>query len=192
MNGFFGFAFEKMSSSIPVLLVMLFANVGKRLNSRWQMFFKTGVLKNIHRKTTGKHLCWSLPNGYTTSNPRRFDVDITSIRRSQISTNLQVIFTYFFRCNFDGQKIYVISTYFFRCNFAGRKIHVVSTYFFSRNFADRNIHVFSTHFFRCNFDGRKIHVVSTHFFRCNFDRRKFLFNKMHGLFDFETSLFFSN
>ena len=150
-----------MSSSIPVLLVMLFANVGKRSNSRWQMFFKTGVLKNIHRKTTGKHLCWSLPNGYTTSNPRRFDVDITSIRRSQISTNLQVIFTYFFRCNFDGQKIYVISTYFFRCNFAGQKIHFFSTYFSWHNFTSQNIYVFSTYFFQYNFSGRRIHVVFT-------------------------------
>ena len=144
MNGFFGFAFEKMSSSIPVLLVMLFANVGKRSNSRWQMFFKTGVLKNIHRKTTGKHLCWSLPNGCTTSNPRRFDVDITSIRWSQISTNLQVIFTYFFRCNFDGQKI-----------------HFFSTYFSWHNFTGQNIYVFSTYFFRYNFSGRRIHVVFT-------------------------------
>ena len=41
------FVFEKMSSSIPMFLVMLLAHVGKRSNSRSQMFFKTGVLKNF-------------------------------------------------------------------------------------------------------------------------------------------------
>ena len=167
-----------MSSSIPVLLVMLFANVGKRSNSRWQMFFKTGVLKNIHRKTTGKHLCWSLPNGHTTSNPRRFDVDIASMRRRPnfdespshfhvlfrrnfAGRKIHVVFKYFFRCNFDGQKIYVVSTYFFRCNFAVQKIHFISTHFSWHNFTGQNIYVFSTYSFRCNLSGRGIHVVFT-------------------------------
>ena len=43
----FVFVFEKMSSSIPMFLVMLLAHVGKRSNSRSQMFSKTGVLKNF-------------------------------------------------------------------------------------------------------------------------------------------------
>ena len=56
---FFGFVFEKMSSSIPMFLVMLFTHVGKRLNSRSQMFFKTGVLKSF-AIFTEQNLCWSL------------------------------------------------------------------------------------------------------------------------------------
>ena len=47
-----------MSSSLPMLLVMLFAHVAKRSNSRSHMFFKTGVLKNF-AIFTGKHLCWN-------------------------------------------------------------------------------------------------------------------------------------
>ena len=53
------FVFEKMSSSIPMLLVMLLAHVGKGLNSHSQMFSKTGALKNF-AIFTGKDLCWSL------------------------------------------------------------------------------------------------------------------------------------
>ena len=86
------------------------------------------------------------PNGYTTSNPRRFDVDITSIRRRPNFDQLPRHFRVLFRCDFAGRKIHVVSTYFFRCNFNGQKIHIVSTYFF-----------------RYNFDGRKIHVVSRTF-----------------------------
>ena len=56
---FFCFVFEKMSCSIPMFLVMLLAHVGKRSNSRSQMFSKTGVLKNF-AIFTGKNLCWSL------------------------------------------------------------------------------------------------------------------------------------
>ena len=44
---FFCFVFQEMSSSIPMLLVTLLAHRGKRSNSRSQMFFKTGVLKNF-------------------------------------------------------------------------------------------------------------------------------------------------
>ena len=87
-----------------------------------------------------------LPNGDTTSNPRRFDVDITSIRPRPNFDEFPRHFRVLFRCDFAGWKIHVVSTYFFRCNFDGRKIHIVSTYFF-----------------RCNFDGRKIHVVSRTF-----------------------------
>ena len=50
---------EKMSSSLHMVLVMLFIHVGKRSNSRSQMFFETGALKNF-AIFTGKHLCWSL------------------------------------------------------------------------------------------------------------------------------------
>ena len=130
------------------------------------------------------------PNRHTTSNPRRFNVDITSIRlrpnfdeylrhfRALFRCNFAgrknlVVSTYFFRCNFAGRKINVISTYFFWCNFDGRKIHIVSTYFFRCNFHDRKIHVVSTYFYRCDFDGRNMHVVFTHFFRRNFDGQRF-------------------
>ena len=56
-----------------------------------------------------------MSNGHTTSNPRRFDVDITSIRQ---------------RPKFDKfpRHFRVISTYFFRRNFAGPKTHVAPTY----------------------------------------------------------------
>ena len=77
------------------------------------------------------------PNRHTTSNPRRFDVNIT------ISTNFHVISTYFFRCNFDSRKIYVVSMYFFRFNFSGRNIHVGFTYFFDVILMGKN----STSFF---------------------------------------------
>ena len=41
------FVFEKMSYSIPMFLDMLLVHVGKRSNSRSQMFSKTVVLKNF-------------------------------------------------------------------------------------------------------------------------------------------------
>ena len=47
---------QKMSSSIPMLLFMFLAHVGKRSNSRSQMFSKTGILK-IFAIYTGKNLC---------------------------------------------------------------------------------------------------------------------------------------
>ena len=59
LGWFFCFAFEKMSSSLHMLLAMLFIHVGIRSNSRSRMFFKTGVLKNF-AISTGEHLCWSL------------------------------------------------------------------------------------------------------------------------------------
>ena len=59
LEWFFCFVFEKMSSSHPMLLVMLLAHIGKRANSRSQMSFKTNVLKYF-AIITGKHLCWSL------------------------------------------------------------------------------------------------------------------------------------
>ena len=123
-----------------------------------------------------EQLNYQILNGHSTSNPHRFDVDITSIRGRPNFDEFPRHFRVLFRCNFDGRKIHVVSTYFFRCNFAGRKIHVVSTYFFRCNFDGRKIHVVSTYFFRCNFDGRKIHLASTYFFRCNFFRRN-----IHGV-----------
>ena len=75
-----------------------------------------------------------LPNGYTTSNPRRFDMDITSISRRPNFDEFPRHFRVLFRCDFAGRKIHVVSTYFFRCNFDGRNMHVVFTYFFRRNF----------------------------------------------------------
>ena len=53
---FFCVVFERTSSSIPMLLVVLFATVGNLSNSRSQMFFETGVLENV-AIYTGKHLC---------------------------------------------------------------------------------------------------------------------------------------
>ena len=70
----------------------------------------------------------------TTSNPRRFDVDITSIRRRPNFDKFPRHFRVLFRCNFNGRKIHVVSTYFFRCNFDGRNMHIVFTYLFRRNF----------------------------------------------------------
>ena len=54
-----------------------------------------------------------LPNGYTTSNPRRFDVDITSISRRPNFDEFPRHFRVLFRCDFAGRKIHVVSTYFF-------------------------------------------------------------------------------
>ena len=123
-----------------------------------------------------------IPNGHTTSNPRRFDVDITSIRRRPNFDEFPRHFRVLFRCDFAGRKIHVVSTYFFRCNFAGRKIHAVSTYFFRCNFAGRKIHIVSTYFFRCNLSGRNMHVVFTYIFRRNFDGQKFdiVFGKLQA------------
>ena len=47
-----------MSSSILMLLVMLFIHVGKRSNGSSQMLLKTGVRKSF-ATFTGKDLCWS-------------------------------------------------------------------------------------------------------------------------------------
>ena len=56
---FFVFVFEKMSSSIPMFLVMLLAHVRKHSNSCSQIFSKTSVFKNFAIFTI-KNLCWSL------------------------------------------------------------------------------------------------------------------------------------
>ena len=105
------------------------------------------------------------PNGHTTSNRRRSDVDIMSLSQRPNFDNFPRRFDVLFRCNFADRKIHVVSTYFFRYNFDGPKIHVVSTYFFWRNFYGRKIHLVSTYFFWCIFAGRNIHV----FFHVLFD-----------------------
>ena len=121
----------------------------------------------------------SRPNEHTTSNPRRFDVDITWIRWKPNFEEFPRHFRVPFRCNFDGywciftgRKIHIVSTYFFWQNFAGQKVHVVSTYSFWCNFDGGKIHVVSVYFYQCYFAGRKIHVVSTYVFQCNFNGRK--------------------
>ena len=119
---------------------------------------------------------YSLPNGLTRSNPRQFEVDITSIGRGLnfdefprhfrvlffdviLMVEKSTLFPHTFWRNFAGRKIYLISTYFFRCNFDGQKIHVVSTYSFRCNFDSRNFHVVFTYFFRRNLDGQKLDIV---------------------------------
>ena len=122
------------------------------------------------------------PNGHTTSNPRRFNVDITSIRWRPNFDKFPRRFRVFIRCKSDCWKIHVVSTYFFRRNFAGRKIHVVSTYFSRCNFDGRKIYVDYTYFFRCNLSGRNMYGILTYFFRHNFDRQKFdiVFGKLQA------------
>ena len=51
--------------------------------------------------------------GHSTSNRRRFDVDIRRYVEDQIWTNFHVVSTYFLWCNFDGLEICSVSTYFF-------------------------------------------------------------------------------
>ena len=55
----FCFFYEKMLTSIPMLLVVILAHVRKRSNSCSQMFSKTDVLKNF-AIFAGKSLWWSL------------------------------------------------------------------------------------------------------------------------------------
>ena len=121
-----------------------------------------------------------VPNGKTMSNQRRFDVDITSIRRRPNFYKFPHHFHALFLCNFADLKIHVVSTYLIRCNINSRKIHVVSTYFVRCNFAGRKIHVVSTYFFPCDFDGRNMDVVCTYFIRRNFDGQEFhiIFGKL--------------
>ena len=65
MNGFFCFVFGKISYSIPILLVILFAHGGKRSNSRSLVFFKTGVCKNFGIFTGSfKPVHYTFPNIY--------------------------------------------------------------------------------------------------------------------------------
>ena len=56
-------------------------------------------------------LCFSFsPNGHTTSNRCRFDVDIMSIRRRPNFGDFPRRFHVLFRCNFTDRKIHVVST----------------------------------------------------------------------------------
>ena len=59
------------------------------------------------KRQCGRHI----PNGHTTSNPRRRD--ITLIRRRPNFDEFPRHFCVLFRCNFYGRKIQVVSTYFF-------------------------------------------------------------------------------
>ena len=85
-----------------------------------------------------------LPIGHDTPNPRRFDVNITSICQRPNFDEFPRHFQEHFRCNFADRKLHVVSKYFFWSNFAGRKIDFVSTYLFRRNFTGKKIHVVST------------------------------------------------
>ena len=84
-----------------------------------------------------------------TGTPRRIYVDSTSILHryveAQISTNFNVISTYFFP--HTDRKIHVVSTYVFPCNCAGRKIHVASTTFFRCNLMIEKSTLFPRTFF---------------------------------------------
>ena len=54
-----------------------------------------------------------VPNRHTTSNPHRFNVDITSIRRRPNFHEFPRHFHVLFWCNSDSRKIHVVSTYLF-------------------------------------------------------------------------------
>ena len=71
-----------MSSSLHRVLVMLFIHVGKHSNSRSQMFFETGALKNF-AIFTGKHLCWIL---FLRLQRRCFPVNIAKFLRTPFFT----------------------------------------------------------------------------------------------------------
>ena len=114
--------------------------------------------------STKENLIWKLPSGHSMSNQRRFDVDITWIRRRPNFDKFPRHFHVLFRCNFADQKIHVVSRYFFQLNFYGWKIHVVSTYFFQCNFDVQKIRFVSSYFFQCNFDGRKSTLFPCTFF----------------------------
>ena len=130
-----------------------------------------------------------LPNGHTTSNPHRFDVDIMLIRRRANFDEFPDHFHILFQCNFTDRKIHVVFTYFFRRNFADPKTTLFPRTFFDvillvekftlfpRTFFDvisiaKKNHVVLRYFYWCNFTGRKIHVASMYFFGCNVDGRK--------------------
>ena len=71
-----------------------------------------------------------IPNGVSTSNLRRFDVDITSIRWRPSFDGFPRHFHIFFRCNFADRKTHVVSTYYFRCNFDVQKSSLLLRTFF--------------------------------------------------------------
>ena len=61
-----------------------------------------------------EQLNYQILNGHSTSNPHRFDVDITSIRGRPNFDEFPRHFHVLFRCNFADRQIHVISTYLFR------------------------------------------------------------------------------
>ena len=54
-----------------------------------------------------------IPNGHSTLNQPRFDVDIMSIRQRSNLDKFPRHFLILFRCNFADQKVHVVSRYFF-------------------------------------------------------------------------------
>ena len=110
-------------------------------------------ISDIHLKSV------ILTQRQTTSNGRRFDVNITLIHWRPNFDEFPRHFHVLFWCNFADRKIHVVSTYFFRRYFNGRKIDFVSTYFFRRNFDGGKLHVVCTYFFWRNFYGQKFSVV---------------------------------
>ena len=103
--------------------------------------------------------------GHTAPNLRQFDVVLRQYVEYQISTNFQVISTYFF----DVISLIEISTLFPRTFFDVISM-VEKPALFPRAFFDVEIStVFLLYFFRHNFDGPRIHFVCTYLFRRNFD-----------------------
>ena len=70
---------------------------------------------------TFERLLLKSSNSHTTSNPHRFDVNVTSIRRRPNFDEFPRHFRILFRCNFDGRKIHVVSTHFFDVTLLVRK-----------------------------------------------------------------------
>ena len=100
-----------------------------------------------------------LRNAHTTSNRRWFDVDNTSVCQKENIDKFPRHFDIHFYVIFMGQRLDIVLTYFLRCNFDEQKIDIVSTYFGRRNFDEQVIAVISMYYFRPEFDGRKINVV---------------------------------
>ena len=133
----------------------LFQSLFKKIMFYWDIVFckfKTKNFNRLNKKKSFKNLSFKLfkqnpcttdypflennrfslsisklPIGHATPNPRRFDVNITSICQRPNFDEFPRHFQVLFRCNFADRKIDVVSTYLFRRNFTGRKIHVVST-----------------------------------------------------------------
>ena len=99
-------------------------------------------MKNIYCCFYTKNQCSSVVNYRSaqerginpTIPPRQIDVNSmwTPLQyvEDQISTNFNVISTYFFDVISLSDKNHVLSTYFIRPNFHGRNIHIVPMYFF--------------------------------------------------------------
>ena len=102
LRTFFCFVFGKMLSSLPMLLVMLFAHVGKSSSSRLQMFFKTCVLENF-AILTGNDLCWSLFLFKNSLQYRCFFVNIARFLRTAFLQKTSAL--YFSKILFDDRYL---------------------------------------------------------------------------------------